>query len=100
MNSDDLRARLLREADMQVSLPDSCEELLREAAAALPAATPQPAPALPVEALQALAEKWRRLAGYEDEDGEPEQEAGSANRLLVCADELTALLATASKEPE
>ena len=40
----------------------------------------------------ALVGKWRRLASYEDEEGELEVGSESAVRLIRCADELEAAL--------
>ena len=45
----------------------------------------------------ALVGKWRRLASYEDEEGELEVGSESAVRLIRCADELEAALRT--KQP-
>ena len=45
-----------------------------------------------VEALRVLASRWRRLAAYEDEEGELEVGNASAVRLISCADELERLL--------
>lgn len=59
------------------------------------------AAALPVESgeqeVGALVGKWRRLASYEDEEGELEVGSESAVRLIRCADELEAALRT--KQP-